>query len=638
MLENVMNNDVDFARLTRAGVSLVAVDFVRKMLVHEPDQRASDTECLRHPWIAELSGYEVADVEMEAVEDLPAMETEAQEQNASQLSYRDPPNQAQLDDSDEEHVDADELEQLRRSKRAKLTTISTEESYDPLDMMTILAENRDLVRGIGGRAPDRLFGEVGESALRSSGVLGENAVAALDITVGGSHEGDVDEGIGASGTSAMNDATESHVTNDGISQHAIQYPQILPAPAPAPAPPAGPAPSLLGTEALVDQMNMASPESGPSGPSVDSKSGTPHTPPSRELSPSLSALAGAKRYSQEIQTENEHTTSKRPKSHRSSNPSKSSRKSHSEPTPPKASRTGRRESSDHHKSDRRSSTSKPQTHKTAAAQETQQGKGQRSGDAGKGEREEKAPSTAEVPPQQDTIIPGSHAVTQPNDGSQSSSNSASNSGVQDAPAPAPEFAPPDRILGRLNTVPGSVIDTTHFNLTRRLTYYGRTEEKHTSPIPYTSYVYPHSTDSRVPKNALDLMFWRDNIENDERAGKNVLKMDDYWCILMTRTSTCVWVNGVELKRGKDCIAYGKIYTGDIITIFGPKYPGAQGKAAEYLKFECEFFVGNSKKKRKPGSPFKIRYETEHYQAEQARLSRESSALASTTGSSTTPQP
>lgn len=679
MLETIMKNDVDFDRLTRAGVSSTGVDFVRKMLVREPSQRATDAQCLRHPWIADLSTFEDADVEMGATtEDLPAIDEEGDELDASQLSLNDFPERAEIDDSeDNEELEADELKQLARSKRTRtdspramgfrpedpaspgdsLDTIptmlipaanrqavrhitdrapshgfrpedpaSSGDSFNTIPTMLIPAANRQEVRHIVDGAPSRLFGEIGSSVLRSSGIFGQDAHAAVDTAMEGSH----DESVSASDASGMGYFTDSRVTSDEIAQHSLQYPQVLP----------GPAPSLLGTEALVDQMNMASPESGPSVPSVDSKPATPRTPRSRELSPSTSAIAGSKRSSQEIQVNPAHTPSKRAKSHRSSTPSQPNLQTGDAPSTHRSSQVSGRDTASHGQHETLASAPKSASHTTTAGQGTSEHKGQQSGSAGKAKSKANTSSTGKDHAQQETIIPGSHAVTQPHSNPSSGTNSSSTSTVQDTPAPAPSFPLPAPVLGRLNTIPGSVIETTHFNLTTRLTYYGRYEEQKRPNLkpgdydpPFTSYVYPHNLDTRVPKNALDLVFWRPGIEEDDKKGIDWIAKDDFWAIVMTRTSGYVFVNGTKLTRGSGHTNYGKLYSGDVITIF--ERPASQGKAPEYLKFECEFFAGLSKERRPEGHAFTIETETVRYQEMMAKRSREASmsAAASTSAAS-----
>lgn len=620
MLEIIMHNPVDFDRLTRAGVSSEGSDFVRKMLVHEPSDRATDAECLKHSWIRDLSLTQDVDVEMEH-----SVDDDGDELDASQLSLHDGAQQARFDDSyDDEGMDPDELKQLRRSKRMRTDSTramgfrpedpsSSADSYNTIPMMIVGPELREAMRAQPHHnrehdGQERLFGEIGTSALRSSGVLGQDAHAALDISMEGSRDGSVS----VAEASAVNCSTGSHVS---------PYPQPLP----------GPAPSLLGTEALVDQMNMASPKSaGPSVPSVDSKSGTPRTPRTREPSPT--AVAGAKRSSQDFEATPEQTPSKRAKPRRSATPSQLHDETSDGPAAAYAAQAGAQDTASHDQHQQHATQSKSPPKKAAAGQGRSDKNGQPSGAKDKGKGKATTASNTEASGQQTLAGAESHAPTQRNDDSSSGTNSTITSTVPDSSFPVP--AP---VLGRLNTVPGSIIDTKHFNLTNRLTYYGRYQETQ-RPLqpgefdpPWTSYVYPNSLDNRVPKNALDLMFWRSGIEADERAGVDWIAKDDFWCILSTRTSACIWVNGIKIERGKDCWKYGKLYTGDIVTVFGPKHAGAQGRGGEYLKFECEFFAGLSKPRRPQGHAFTVEKETKHFMENKARRSREASSAGSTIG-------
>lgn len=676
-----MTLEADFGRLTRVGVSPEGVDFVRKMLVREPLERATDNQCLRHPWIADLSNSDNGDVDMEPDLDLPMIEEdeEDEELDASQLNLNGNP---EVDDSDYEGAsDIDELD-MRQSKRARTNSprryrpdvpASSRDSFDTIPLMLGPLSNPS-----ANGAPPRLFGEIGTSALQSSGALGQDAHAALDMVA----EGSLDEDISVSDASAIGFSRESHVTSDDIAQHPLQYPQTLP----------GPAPSLLGTEALVDQLKMASPESGLSTPSVDSKSRTPRTPRSPELSPSASATAGVKRSSQEVQADLELTPSKRAKPPSPATPLKP--KSPAKPRPNTDNANTAQHASGIDTDALASYMSQQQeaainnglegealaSHMTrsqeealrilqrdtiAGAQEPMEHKRQQSSKPSKEKATARTTSRATAGQQDD---PAANSQTHQDSRSSSGSNSASTSTIAPGPT-ATSFPVPAPILGRLNTVKGSVIDTSHYNLTKRITYYGRVEEKHdpSSSTPFTSYVYPHNMDARVPKNALDIMFWRPGIEEDEKEGKDWVKKDDFWAILMTRTSGQVWVNGVKLIKGQGyvhsphppfllsstanayspnrCALYGKLHTGDIITVFGPAFgthptsnpapaasttKGPQGtspapkppRSQEYLRFECEFFAGKSKARRTADSPpFIIESEVTKYQEMQARRSR-----------------
>ena len=63
-------------------------------------------------------------------------------------------------------------------------------------------------------------------------------------------------------------------------------------------------------------------------------------------------------------------------------------------------------------------------------------------------------------------------------------------------------------------------------------------------------------------------------------------------ILSTKTSKCIWVNDVELRkesRSQNAYLFGKLYTGDIITVYRNR--------DQFLKFRCEFYHGESMQTR-----------------------------------------
>ena len=325
MLQTLMSKPVNWDRLNQAGITPNGCDFVQRMLVHEPGDRASDAECLRHAWLAHLRPSDEADVDMEAqhkgLSAIPEEADEGEELDASQLSLHD--HAAEQDDG-LEYDDGNEVEEEHEPKRVKTdcpramgfeprtaSGVSFDDDgswYDTFPMF-INAGSRPVGVGAPTRSSNnshRLFGEIGASAIGSSGVFGAGAGVGLDMDTEGSHVSD--------DTSAA--ATGSHVTNDDISEHSLQYPLMLPATTYTR--PAGPAPSLLGAEALVGQLNMASPDSIVSAPSDDGKSATPRTPKSREQSPVKAAVAGSKRSSHNADAPAQHEPLKRSKKGRDS--------------------------------------------------------------------------------------------------------------------------------------------------------------------------------------------------------------------------------------------------------------------------------------------------------------------------------
>jgi hypothetical protein len=149
------------------------------------------------------------------------------------------------------------------------------------------------------------------------------------------------------------------------------------------------------------------------------------------------------------------------------------------------------------------------------------------------------------------------------------------SGIEEATA----FAKPAALLGKLTTVPGSIIDCTIL-LESRMTSWGRG--------PKASIRYADLMDRRIPTYALELTFWTPSIEARIAAGEDWREIPNVMTILSTKTSKCIWVNDVELRKEsltKDAYLFGKLYTGDIVTVYRHR--------DEFLKFKCEFYHGES---------------------------------------------
>lgn len=149
-----------------------------------------------------------------------------------------------------------------------------------------------------------------------------------------------------------------------------------------------------------------------------------------------------------------------------------------------------------------------------------------------------------------------------------------------------EFAKPQPLLGKLTTLPGSIFDLT-IRLKDRMTSWGRG--------PQATVCYPEPMDTRIPAYALEITFWAPAIESRIAAGEDWMTVPDVMAILSTKTRKCIWVNDVELRRGPasdsgcEGFHFGKLYTGDIITVYQHK--------DRYLKFRCEFYHGDSARPR-----------------------------------------
>ena len=592
MLETVMSMEVDYERLHRCGVSADGIDFVAQMLVIEPESRATEVDCLRHPWIAE----DKADT---AIQGPPimigAVPDEDDELDASQLSLIDNPQRIEIGDSDLEYdTDVDDFDDTRQSKRFKAGDeevngeVQLFPSSDDITYPSLLKAHGgntlpSTQNQVGG---NRLFGEIGASALRSSGVLKQVALEMLPP------EGSDGASTNYSNSQITDNSHDDCVTNDGVAQRSLQYPQI-----PAPVYIAS-APSLFGTEALVGELNMASPESGGSGTSLELSSATPKTPESRANSPQPApGRSGSKRSSQ-IFHSSDQTTPKRAKTSRSE--AHSQRSYISKPLVERGSPTSIKEQSVQPKplteAPNKSSTAVSIKEKTADVVDSHRVKlvPRIAGNSQTGSIKE----TVEEPV---FTLTNDRAVTTSN--TESFTKSASTSITRDTTTAEAKFARPLPRLGVLTAVPGSAYNTV-IKLEGRITLYGRD--------PTSTVVHRDSMERRIPKNALDIIFWRPGIEADIDKGRSWVDDPQICAIVRTRTSVSIKVNGTELTRGEGCWNYGRVYTGDIITIFGPESRFATGAEAQFLKFRCEFFHGQSAQPRPAGESFHVEHELDKY--------------------------
>lgn len=148
------------------------------------------------------------------------------------------------------------------------------------------------------------------------------------------------------------------------------------------------------------------------------------------------------------------------------------------------------------------------------------------------------------------------------------------------------FVKPRPLLGRLVTVPGSIFDL-NLRLEGRMTSWGRG--------PLATFVYPDRMDTRIPAYAIEVTFWSPGLEVMIDEGADWLEVPDVMTILSTKTRNRIWVNDIELRRGpmmdngSEVWIFGKIYTGDIITIWQ--------NGGQYLKFRCEIYHGDSARPR-----------------------------------------
>lgn len=657
MLRTIMENPLDIAPLRQTGISRLGITFLEQMLRVDPADRPNATECLRNPWIRDI-----ADVALIAMDDdippqgLADIREDEEDIDASQLSLNDVPSHARphVSDFDEEVSEVDEIGPERKSKRMRTLDNYFEEQQnlhrddhhnftqrnsldnDPRETQpsrlgslaypSLPITDRINAMQVTQIPPNRLFGEIGSSDLRSSGVLSHGAHAALQIISPGNRggEGSCDED--------EDEDEASETSSDFLHQDHLLYPtSIVP---PYPRHPVGSAPSLLGAEAQIGYLNMASRESGLSALA------TPVTPQSRLASPNSNFVTGSKRSSHAIEAGSKESTPKRtriaaprqltpdmptywyedddPSTHNleyasrvsgrdfigenATRLSKSRTRSLSEN---KASTTAQGEMRRHSSGlvnqlpdTQLPDTQLPTNTKTMAqlrdyvASNVKDPRG-RVESASSRPANDNAVSSKSVA----SVLDNATDITNVTSSYLNTALFESNlHGTGDTKA-GNAFIRPPLPAGRLVTVEGSFFSTS-LNLDQRITSWGRDPATNT-------YVYPNSMDTRVPKAALDIIFWRPGIERELEHGADFRKMPDVCALIQTRCSKSIKINDAHLTRAKgDGWTYGVLRQGDIITIFD----GPTG----FLKFRCEFDIGSSKEERLPGEVFVVEKEVEKF--------------------------
>ena len=665
MLWAVMHKPVNWERLRMVGVSRLGVDFLTLMLVTDPSERAPDDELLDHPWIRVAEGpADAADLVLSD----PADRLNA---HASQLSIGDE------DEITTEGRVGDTTEDPRASKRTRswvpdLTRNVWGETASMVARNQQQADSSDqLPLDLNGPPPPiqaqtvdqpqagRLFGEIGESALASSGALGTEGNRALHIHGHGAGSYDISsDGLyddsragspeGASAANVSNThADHQQNINPGTTRDSFQHSQRLPGLVHGEG-----APSLLGTEALVGQLNMASNGSGASARVDKGKPTTPEVSKDRESQPV------AKRNSQNMLAPNIEGASTLPKTTVIERPSGESpstfdgysparlmsiedlkQKSMSQMAGPgsRGSSYGRVQDGQQSRGADKSNYELPTTafNSRESSQHFEVDDDIMMGDDGDSEDEvlrlEEALAAAKAKK-------AAKAASRATLGSISAASSRPTSSHADpaspthqpmagtmnpdstahpTPAAITSFIKPPLRFGKLQPTKGSIHKISIY-ITDRLTTYGRHQD--------STFVHPDPKEDRVPKQALDIQMWYPGIEADIEAGKrNWESNPKLEAILRTRASRYVLVNGVKLSKGNQEYLWGKLRTGDIITVIEPSSRATTPREKEYLRYRCEFFIGLSKNVRQAGEKFVVEIEKDKYKIAEARKSRESTA-------------
>lgn len=155
------------------------------------------------------------------------------------------------------------------------------------------------------------------------------------------------------------------------------------------------------------------------------------------------------------------------------------------------------------------------------------------------------------------------------------------------------WSPP--LLGELTTTPGSFSPIV-LSLEQINTSWGR--------LPQNTIVYSHIDDTRIPKKTFVIWFHAEgqNLETLEGEGRDWTKLGRLYTGINTFARNGIYINGVHLeeKDAEGRVLYGRLYNGDVITVF------RDDKNSTYLKFVCEFYHGAAQEKRGPRTQFEVR--------------------------------
>ncbi|KAF2636328.1 Pkinase-domain-containing protein [Massarina eburnea CBS 473.64] len=547
MYKNIMATKLDPTPLKERSISENCIDFLTPMLRTDPSTRPTETECLSHRWIGsdrtqpEPAEPAISDPLLKSIieEEEEEEEEEEAEQQFSQLSL----NREIPESDDEEEVLSDEYEMLldsRRSKRVRTDPLFPRNQMRDYEDDSSEGESflsvQDLDKGFSfenGLEPmpasgrQRLFGEIGQSALQNAHV----------------HVALADKGATSAGPTGGVPA---------LSQVGGQE-QRQPIPAARAVPQLdddAPSSSLLGTESMVREMNMTSPQSPSSGPHSPDEPPTPKTP---EV-PQHNSLD----YSSKQPSQNSEPTPK-------ANPPKLDRQI---TLPETASRYW--------------DPFNKKTHTLEYASKV-------SGFDFVGAQQDATDGASEL---LDTMR---QSTSDEYDGDKAESSSAL--GVAHLSAEL-GFKPPPRRLGKLIATGDSFAPNLVLNIDQGRTSWGR--------LKTNTIVYENMNDVRIPKVAFIIFWWssqRDLIENVQQLSqqsKDWTKLSDLHVGIMTCATSGIAVNGKRIMqqdaKGRD--NFGELHTGDIIQVY-------HGPNTERLKFKCEFYLGEGKEPRSSGNSFSV---------------------------------
>ncbi|KAF3898068.1 Serine/threonine-protein kinase sck2 [Trichophyton interdigitale] len=557
MLRNIMTTEADYSLLENVGASEEAIDFISRLLNRDPKARPKEPECFQHPWIAEVPDeFEYEEVgepiqtgpltELIAVPELSeeeeqdekdawarrawSLERELEDKREAYCKQPDGEAEQRLSSSDQNANAKKPRVTLEQDIEEKHVQHQDDVRYPSLPQLSSYQYEAKAEVKFSPNGP-RLFGEITPSFIKSSGVLGEDYSEEMDIA-----EFDEDGADDSSDQYVISNEGSS-LSKDIFAEVGQPHPPLTMRPPP---PPKASDPSLMGAESLVGHLHMRS--AGQNGMASGDRSD------------------GDGDIGKPLDGDSQNS-----KKYASSNGTAKGNWAELKPGP-FSSRNRHSPSGDNltsYRSVPRDMSSSVETNKPHSAAPS-----------------ERMGNQDEIPNELACTIDERTGLEVP---SQSQPNRDINVHNEETKEKGNGFVKPATILGKLTPLPGSILDQP-IRLESRMTSWGRGTQ--------ATIRHPDSMDFRIPSYALELTFWAPSIEARIAAGEDWLQMTDVVTLISTKTSQCIWVNDVELRkesRSKDAFLFGRIYTGDIITVYRSK--------DQFLRFRCEFYHGKSRLER-----------------------------------------
>lgn len=596
MFNKIMNTPLDTTPLEQCGISDDAIDLLQQMLHTDPATRPSELDCLRHPWLnggtqkVLYGAYEglvaiTEDNEMPTADDeLDASQLKLEEQEEG--DFESSPDELQNEQPTKRAREAGFRTAIRPLARQDAVIGAQEASWQSVPLMMDETGRSNGPQG-GTAKPPKLFGEISQRALRSSGVLGGPIPLPMpqsrpsipdteynDEDQGSEEHADVE--MDRNSSPYQNDH-DTGKTQDGEDQEQEpgrkreQHANTT---------------SLNGAESMVREMHMTSPDV--SGSQADTSNGpsTPKTPTrSGDLGsgrPSQASGEKAKPLGSQEQTPkavfNRHVY-----------------------VPPVPSQYYDPSDKETHNLGYASAVSGINFHDAdvvaklsdrnsfLAATTSMAGLGSFRASGSHEDQENTMPSTAPA------ALGHQELADAPLQNGPTSTGKL---------ATEPEFKAPLPHIGRLTTTPGSYV-ALNLPLTQAKTFWGR--------HPGNQLVYRDSNDTKVPKIAFCIYFYdsgsaesgllpsgSDGSISNQKVPTDT-ELVNQWAFVSARSKTPLFVNGIKLdmKDAKGRELYGRLYSGDEITAVKDMATGA------HLTFRFEAFAGKSRDKRPQGTPFYI---------------------------------